>query len=145
LYNWYTVNTRKLCPAGWHVPTSKEWTTLETYLITNGFNCGGRTTSQENAKSLASISEWTSSTNIGAVGNIDYPATRNASGFTALPGGCRYLNGTFSWIGINGSWWEATELDSGRALYFYLNCDESNVERKFNRKEFGFSVRCLRN
>jgi hypothetical protein len=28
LYNWYTVNTNKLCPKGWHVPVNKEWTPL---------------------------------------------------------------------------------------------------------------------
>ena len=30
LYNWYAVNdSRGLCPTGWHVPSDKEWTTLE--------------------------------------------------------------------------------------------------------------------
>jgi uncharacterized protein (TIGR02145 family) len=28
LYNWFTVNTGKLCPTGWHVPSEVEWTTL---------------------------------------------------------------------------------------------------------------------
>ena len=28
LYNWYTVNTGKLCPTGWHVPSDAEWTTI---------------------------------------------------------------------------------------------------------------------
>jgi len=32
LYNWYTVNTNKLCPTGWHVPADAEWMTLTTYL-----------------------------------------------------------------------------------------------------------------
>ncbi len=25
LYNWYAVNTGKLCPTGWHVPSHSEW------------------------------------------------------------------------------------------------------------------------
>jgi hypothetical protein len=25
LYNWYAVETGKLCPAGWHVPSDKVW------------------------------------------------------------------------------------------------------------------------
>ena len=29
LYNWYAVNTSKLCPLGWHVPSDDEWKTLE--------------------------------------------------------------------------------------------------------------------
>jgi uncharacterized protein (TIGR02145 family) len=28
----HAVNTKKLCPAGWHVPTDSEWTTLITNL-----------------------------------------------------------------------------------------------------------------
>ena len=32
LYNWYAVNTGKLAPTGWHVPTDSEWTVLTTYL-----------------------------------------------------------------------------------------------------------------
>ena len=32
LYNWHTVNTGKLCPTGWHVPSNEEWETLITYL-----------------------------------------------------------------------------------------------------------------
>jgi uncharacterized protein (TIGR02145 family) len=32
LYNWYTVNTGKLAPQGWHVPGAGEWQTLIAYL-----------------------------------------------------------------------------------------------------------------
>ena len=32
LYNWYTVNTGKLCPEGWHVPADEEWTILTDFL-----------------------------------------------------------------------------------------------------------------
>lgn len=38
LYNWYTVNTGKLAPEGWHVPTDAEWTTFEKYLYANKYN-----------------------------------------------------------------------------------------------------------
>ena len=29
LYNWYAVETGKLCPTGWHVPTDAEFSTME--------------------------------------------------------------------------------------------------------------------
>jgi hypothetical protein len=32
LYNWYTVNTGKLCPTGWHVPGDSEWIVLIDFL-----------------------------------------------------------------------------------------------------------------
>ena len=32
LYNWYAVNTGKLCPNSWHIHTEDEWIHLENYL-----------------------------------------------------------------------------------------------------------------
>lgn len=32
LYNWYSVNTKKLEPKGWHVPTDDDWSILERFL-----------------------------------------------------------------------------------------------------------------
>ena len=116
LYNWYAVNTGKLCPTGWHVPSNAEWTTLENYLIANGYNYDGKI-----AKAMASTTSWNSSTSEGAIGNN--PSTNNSSGFTALPGGFRNLNGTFFNIGYYGYWWSSTEDGSygawDRALYLH--------------------------
>ena len=53
LYNWYAVNTGKLAPVGWHVATDDEWTILGNYLMANGYNYDGTTTSNKYAKSLA--------------------------------------------------------------------------------------------
>ena len=36
LYNWHAVNTNKLCPTGWHVPTEVEWVVLMDYLKDDG-------------------------------------------------------------------------------------------------------------
>jgi uncharacterized protein (TIGR02145 family) len=52
LYNWYTVNTGKLVPSGWHVPSYSEWTTLQNYLINAGYNYDGTTSDNKIAKSL---------------------------------------------------------------------------------------------
>ena len=32
LYNWYAVETGRLCPSGWHVPTDDDWADLERLL-----------------------------------------------------------------------------------------------------------------
>lgn len=32
LYNWYAVDTKMLCPTGWHVPGEQEWLTLVQYM-----------------------------------------------------------------------------------------------------------------
>jgi uncharacterized protein (TIGR02145 family) len=149
LYNWYAVNAtsnggKNVCPSGWHVPTDAEWTTMENYLMANGYNYDGTTTGNKIAKSLAASSGWTFYVNEGAVGNTDYPAIRNKSGFTALPGGYRYVDGTFDFIGRNGYWWSSTESSapygSNRIMYY----DFRNLDRNDYHKGFGLSVRCLK-
>jgi uncharacterized protein (TIGR02145 family) len=144
LYNWYTINTGELCPTGWHVPTTAEWTKLENYLIASGYNYDGTTTGNKIAKSLASTALWTSSDNTGAVGNADYPAKKNLTGFTALPGGIRVIDGPFSYIGLVGYWWSATVYDEPDAWYRDLSFNSSFVSSDGANMKNGFSVRCLR-
>ncbi len=147
LYNWYAVNTNRLCPSGWHVPTDAEWTVLENFLIQNGYNYDGTTTGNKIAKSLASATGWTSSTDPGTVGNNDYPNKRNASGFTGLPGGLRVGSGDsgFGYVGTEGEWWSSTSYSTTTAWnrsLFYLN---SKVGRYSPNKKNGYSIRCLKN
>jgi len=144
LYNWYAVNTGKLCPAGWHVPTDAEWTAMENYLITNGYNYDGTTTENKIAKALAATTNWTASTETGAVGNIDYPTKRNVTGFTALPGGYRSSGGVFYYIGTKGRWWSATESHTNNAWAREMINNVSNVGRDNLYERNGFSVRCLK-
>jgi uncharacterized protein (TIGR02145 family) len=149
LYNWYAVSAttnggKNVCPAGWHVPTDAEWTTMGNYLIANGYNYDGTTTGNKYAKSLASTANWTVSGIAGAVGNTDYPAKRNVTGFTALPGGFRDFGGIFGIIGSYGSWWSSTEGDATDAWGRYLYCDNGSVDRIGSDEVYGFSVRCVR-
>ena len=125
IYNWYTVNTGKLCPAGWHIPTDAEWTTLTTYL---GESIAG-----------AKLKE-TGTTHWG----YNYCAT-NETGFTALPGGWRYNDGTFQDIGYNGNWWSSTEqIAAGTSWFRRLESDWCDVRGGSYVKILGYSVRCLR-
>jgi uncharacterized protein (TIGR02145 family) len=140
LYNWYaTVDAHNLCPTGWHVSNNTDWTTLESYLIAGGYNYDGTTTGNKYAKSLASTSLWTASSITGAVGNTDYPAFRNKTGFSALPGGIINSVGTFYCIGTQAWWWSATPV-SGVSMTF----DNVNVTRGTWSETNGFSVRCVK-
>jgi uncharacterized protein (TIGR02145 family) len=69
LYNWYAVSTGNLAPKGWHVATDAEWTTLQNYLITNGYNYDGSTSGNFIAKSLADTLIWDADTGSGTIGN----------------------------------------------------------------------------
>ncbi|MDP4276770.1 MAG: fibrobacter succinogenes major paralogous domain-containing protein [Bacteroidota bacterium] len=142
LYNWDAVNTGKLAPTGWHVPTDAEWITLENYLIANGYNYDGTTTGNNIAKSLAATTDWSTSTYTGSVG---YDLTKNnASGFAGLPGGYRGCFGPFYDVGSGGYWWSSTENDYCSAWYRGLRCYGSNIYCDYSSKQFGWSVRCVR-
>jgi uncharacterized protein (TIGR02145 family) len=103
LYNWYAIDNnpassnksnggKNVCPVGWHVPSQTDWTTLVSYLMTNGFNYDGIIDNYNKvAKSLATSTGWDTSKVTGAVGNNDYPTVRNKTGFTAIPSGKRNL------------------------------------------------------
>ena len=44
LYNYYAVETGKLAPTGYRVPSNDDFTTLVNYLIANGYNYDDTTT-----------------------------------------------------------------------------------------------------
>jgi uncharacterized protein (TIGR02145 family) len=146
LYNWYAVSTGKICPTGWHVPSDTEWNTLTAYLISNGYNYDGSTSGNKTGKSLAATSYWDPSVNAGAVGNTDYPEKRNVTGFTFLPSGGRVSGGTFATLGTNGNAWSSTSVVSAplNAWLWALNHGLSDSGMISRVKEYGFSVRCLR-
>lgn len=142
LYNWDAVNTGKLAPEGWRVPTNAEWDTLQNYLIANGYNWDGSTTGDKIAKSMAAQTDWPSSTAAGTIGND--LSKNNASGFSAFPGGCRGDFGDFLAQSNDGLWWSATENDASNAWYRDLYYDYENLIRNYEMKRCGFSVRLLR-
>ncbi len=144
LYNWYAVETGKLAPSGWHVPTDAEWITLKNYVS------GNMGTSGSVAKALATTTDWAAYTDAGTIGND--LTKNNSSGFSALPGGERSFNdGTFSYVGSTGFWWSANEYDTYGALSRYLTFSGSLVYMgssfgyvPANDKQTGFSVRCIK-
>ncbi|OVE79375.1 hypothetical protein BVY01_02745 [bacterium I07] len=127
LYNWYAVNdSRKIAPAGWHVPTDAEWRTVVDYLGGSGV-AGGK------MKESGTL-HW-KSPNTGAT---------NSSSFSALPGGYRYNYGSFNDIGGTAAFWSSTEDSNYYAWYRLLSFNYSGVDRLGNNWQGGFSVRCVR-
>jgi uncharacterized protein (TIGR02145 family) len=140
LYNWYAVETNKLCPVGWHVPTSEEWTVLEEYLINNGFGYEG--SGDDIAKSIAAASGWFTSDTAGNVGNDQ--ATNNRSGFTASQGGYRFSRGSYLYMGRYGKWWSSSESSKTSAFIRFIYSGSDRVISYSNQKRNGFSVRCIK-
>lgn len=143
LYNWYAVNTGKLAPVGWHVPTELEWSSLEGYVATYFKNYGGTIDSFgiTIGKMLASNTDWISSSRSGSVGyNI---STNNGSGFSFLPGG--YCYGPFYRQGEYGCMWSATKMDESSAYCVGLDYRNSPLSSFRSDLGAGCSVRLVKN
>ena len=127
LYNWNAINDpRGLAPAGWHIPTDAEFTTLTT--------CLGGELVAGGALKVSGTRNW-ETPNAGAT---------NSSGWSGQPGGYRLPDGSFTNIGGRGYWWSSTENDPSTAWYSYLNYFVTHFSRNATGKQSGFSVRCLR-
>jgi uncharacterized protein (TIGR02145 family) len=123
LYNGYAIQTGKLAPIGWHIPTNEEWETLITYL--GGGNVGGK------LKEIGTI-HWNNP-------NVD---ADNSSGFTALPGGYHGYNYFFA-IGNAGYWWSSTWYDSTFGYHFSVVNDSGTGYKRMVANIEGYSVRCV--
>ena len=143
LYNWYAVNTGKLCPVGWHVPSDSEWEDLEEFL--------GMYTAGLKMKESGTF-HWNSTT----------AEVTNESGFTAIPGGLRGLDrnnpvaAPFYMAGELTTWWSSSQVNNEVSTSFCIyapivsgRSSETNhlKLRRFdtNPKINGKSIRCLKN
>jgi len=153
LYNWYAVmgihdtdpNTpnKEFAPEGWHVPSDAEWTTLENYLIANGYNYDGTTTENKIAKAMASTTGWISYDTTGVPGNDQ--SLNNSSGFNAFPEGFRSASsGSFGNEGYDAVFWSSTEGNTSDAWSRNVNYGNSYLNRYSLSEQNGFSVRFVR-
>ena len=137
LYNWHAVNTGKLCPAGFHVPSDSEWTALELYADPGIDTAWFRKQVTGVKLKEATAGHWLLTDSI--YGTDDF-------GFTALPAGDRNVYGPFFALGTEAGWWTSTEDDLDDA--FSREIRERDSSFYFfhfpNYKKFGFSVRCVK-
>jgi uncharacterized protein (TIGR02145 family) len=121
LYDWKTALT--VCPAGTHLPTDKEWTSLTD-------NVGGEDIA---GKKLKSTSGWNKNGN----GTNNY-------GFSALPGGDGVSDGYFNNVGNFGYWWSATEYYVSYAWHRGMPYSNEYVFSDYYGKTSLYSVRCVK-
>jgi uncharacterized protein (TIGR02145 family) len=141
IYNWYAVNSGKLCPAGWRAPSLVEWNNLQNYLIDNDLNYDSSKTGNRFAKALAAASGQQPSTIPGVVGNTDYATNKNITSFTALSGG--YRSSVFYNLGFFATWWSSTDENTANACYFYMDYQDNSLFGIDAYKTYGCSVRCV--
>jgi uncharacterized protein (TIGR02145 family) len=125
LYNPVAVESRSICPYGWHIATVYEWDGLINYL-------GGPAGTGGKLKE-AGITNWLSP-NTGAT---------NETGFTALPAGMRNSVGDFLNIGSQGTWW-CQPSNSGDVYSYSISYDSTSIVKYHGNINMGFSVRCVK-
>lgn len=148
LYNYFVVETGKLCPDGWHIPTSAEWQTLLDHLSANGYNYDGTTVSNKVAIAMSTWEGWGYSTGMGCPGNNDYQFMHNASGFSARPAGFRFplspaIFGSYLYLGTQTGWW-ADEFNETLGNNVVIDNLSPMVTITGQFKVAGKSVRCLK-
>jgi uncharacterized protein (TIGR02145 family) len=143
LYNWYAAtDSRKICPAGWHVPTDGDWTPLIQFIVPTETVSATAVGTQS---TTAGGKMKTTGDNIAGTGLWNSPGTGdNSSGFSALPGGYRVSAGSFQNIRGIAFFWSATEsaINSAWSRSLYDSID--NLNRDNSNKSVGSSVRCLK-
>jgi uncharacterized protein (TIGR02145 family) len=125
LYNGYSIDTKKLCPAGWHVSTKEDWSALIDLIEENGDD------SREGFV-LKGFEGW------GSGGNgIDL------YGFTALPGGHGSGNDFFE-AGESASIWSYTDLSSEVHEQYTITASSTYMSESNRSKSSFRSVRCVK-
>lgn len=126
LYNWYAVNTNKLCPTGWRVPKNDDWVEL-TLFIGNNTKEGQLLA----APKLKATTGWPTK------GTDEH-------GFSAYPAGRRFYSGDFNRIGEEAYWWCAYE-DSKTGWARIIRDKQEYLDLNiYNTNQYGLSVRCVR-
>ena len=127
LYTWYAVtDSRKICPAGWHVPDDSEWSVLIDYL-------GGDTVAGAKMKESLDI-HWVNP-EVGVKDEI---------GFGALLAGYRDPAGSFLALERTGTWLSTTSFSSTEAPLRTCSFLNSLVIKTNYSKATGSSVRCIK-
>ena len=139
LYNWYAVETGKLCPDGWHVSTDSDWKQLEMFLGMSQSDADKegffRGTNEGGKLKESGTTHWEDSSE-GAT---------NETGFTAVAGGLRHYNGVlYDDIGYGVNYWCSNECDNDLGWRRYIHYSDDDIWRDCQYKRYGFSVRCIK-
>lgn len=122
LYSW--DDAKKACPLGWHLPSKAEWEKL--LKVVAG-------TSMSPGRPLKSKSGWNKNGN-----------GTDAFAFTAEPAGYRNDDGIYGLEGWVANYWTSTAKDAHNALFIFMYYSSDNAIFKDNNKDFGLSVRCVK-
>ena len=131
LYNYWAVNDpRGLAPAGYKIPSVKDWDELKAFIKT------------EPGAALKSTSGWFEVKN----GKQYIGDGTDLYKFNGLPGGWRN-NSTSEFMNINdfAYWWTSDKVASANSAYARgLDCTKKDIWEDSNPFSGGLSVRCVK-
>ena len=127
-----TYPVRGVCPEGWHLPSNDEW---EALIVAVDGSITEYTDLNTAGSKLKSLTGWEASSGI---------TNEDAFGFSALPAGYRVNNGNYYNEGNYAFFWSSTEYFSYDAYYMYLFYNIDNAYLDGYDKNYGLSVRCLK-
>lgn len=149
LYQWDEMmqyatqqGSQGICPPGWHIPADEEWKVLEG-AVDSQYGIGHSVWNSQGlrgsdaGKNLKTTVGWNNNGN-----------GTDLFGFSALPAAYRLTNGTFEVTGIEAVWWNSTPFIPDYAWYRNIHHFSTKAGRfadSWSYKNYGFSVRCLRN
>lgn len=137
-YNNFAVqDSRKLAPAGWHIPTDEEWKTMEKTI--------GMSQSQSNQLAWRGTNEAELLLNKNLEGwqTGTVPFGMDTYDFSILPAGCRLFSGEVT-SGFTAFFWTATSITNGHAYYRYFDSQKKNIFRQTTYPQYGMSIRCVK-
>lgn len=144
MYNWYAVNTGKLCPSGWHVPSDAEWHTLALTIDPTATLASTESLLGGKLKETGT-SHW-GSPNTGATNESGFSAVAAGNREDNIPGG--YDSSTnFEALMIGACFWTSTEYNTTIAWYRNLGYNTPALSRlngNNQSKKYGYSVRCIK-
>jgi uncharacterized protein (TIGR02145 family) len=126
MYYFPNSGSQGICPDGWHVPSENEWLDLAN-VIGGYFVAGGKLKE-------SGFNHWFQP-NEGAT---------NYSGFTALPGGIRITDGSYTAQGESGLFWSSDQMSYDRSFFGSLSHYSAEFMIEHHYKTCGLSVRCLK-
>ncbi len=132
LYNYNVVNPlknkgRNICPVGYHIPQLSEWTELIN-------NLGGASVAGGILKDTGTSNWQTPNTN-----------ATDDFGFTALPGGNRTTNASYTSIGTDANLWYNSPIDEMSSNKINLSNTSAQALTSPSDNIEGLSIRCIKN
>lgn len=131
MYNHWAIESGKLAPEGWRIPSQADFEELENYLSENGFE-------NQEASALKSSTGWlpSSGNGIDAIGFNGLP-----NGYINAFGGPTFGQGICTWATTNVN----TDLPLGsRTRVLVQLFDTENILYDDNAIQLGAGIRCIK-